>query len=51
MTLERVVEGVIEAGEVSGICDEISSAGLGKVLYVEPREVYLHIEEISLAVF
>ena len=27
---------------VSGICDDvISRAGLGNVLYVEPREVYL----------
>jgi hypothetical protein len=40
VTLERVVEGV---NEVSGICDEeIRSAGLGNVLYVEPRDVYLH---------
>ena len=48
VTLESVVEGVNEVGGVSGICEEISSAGLGNVLYVEPRDVYLHIEEISI---
>ena len=48
MTLERVVEGVNEVGGVSGICGGvIRSAGLGNVLYVEPREVYLHVEEMS----
>jgi len=41
VTLERVVDGVNEVGGVSGVCDEeISRAGLGNVLYVEPREVY-----------
>jgi hypothetical protein len=40
--VETVVEGVKEVGGVSGICnEEIRSAGLGNVLYVEPREVYL----------
>jgi hypothetical protein len=49
VTLESV--GVNEVGGVSGICDEeISRAGLGNVLYVDPREVYLHIEEISVFV-
>jgi hypothetical protein len=40
-------EGGNEVGGVSDICDEvvIRSAGLGNVLYVEPREVYLHIQE------
>lgn len=43
MTVERPVEDVNEVGGVFGICDEeISRAGLGNVLYVEPREVYLH---------
>lgn len=47
MTLERVVEGVNEVGGVSGVCDEvIRSAGLGNVLYVEPRDVYLHIDKL-----
>ena len=37
------MEGVNEVGGFSGICgEEISRAGLGNVLYVEPREVYLH---------
>jgi len=41
VTLERVVEGVKEVGGVSGICEEaIRRAGLGNVLYVEPRDVY-----------
>jgi hypothetical protein len=52
LELEWVVEGVDEVGGVSSICDEeISRAGLGNVLYVEPKEVYLDIEEISLLVF
>jgi hypothetical protein len=43
---------VDEVSGVSSICDEeISRAGLGNVLYVEPKEVYLDIEEISLLVF
>ena len=34
---------------VSGICDElISRAGLGNVLYVDPKDVYLDIEKISV---
>lgn len=37
MTLGRVVEGVNEVGD-----EEISRAGLGNVLYVDPREVYLY---------
>ena len=52
LALEWVVEGADEVGGASGICDneEISRAGLGNVLYVEPKEVYLDIK-ISLLVF
>lgn len=47
VTLERVVEGVNEVGGVAGVCDEaIRRAGLGNVLYVEPRDVYLHIDKL-----
>lgn len=49
ITGERVAEGVKVDGAGDGVsdsCDEvIRSAGLGKVLYVDPREVYLHMEE------
>lgn len=49
MPLESLVEGVNEVGGISdGV---IRRAGLGNVLYVEPRDVYLHIEEMSLLVY
>ena len=45
MTWESVVEGVVTDEAVSG-GDMIRSAGLGKVLNVEPSDVYLEIEGI-----
>lgn len=49
MTWESVIEGVMTDEAVSGVSgsggDTIRSAGLGKVLNVEPSDVYLEIEE------
>jgi hypothetical protein len=46
--LKVLVDGAVME-VVSGVSGVMRSAGLGEVLYVEPREVYLYIEqEISV---